>query len=122
MTRETTRGHIMFRPLIAVFATSAALLGATAAHAGGAQWSVGINLPVAAVALSNGGYYEQSPVPAYYPGPVVYAPRPYCAPRRVYAPPVVYAVPEPAYRVRYAGWRDGDDHRWEHERQTRTAR
>ena len=53
----------MLRPIIAVIATSATLLCATAAHAGGFNWSVGINVPVAGVAISNGGIYVQAPAP-----------------------------------------------------------
>ncbi|MEO7007780.1 MAG: hypothetical protein ABI156_01405 [Caldimonas sp.] len=47
---------------IAAIAASAAMLGATAAHAG-THWSVGLNVPVAGIVVSNGGgYYVQEPV------------------------------------------------------------
>ena len=52
----------MFRPLSMIFAAGVALLGATAAHAG-THWSVGINLPVPGVVVTNGGYYVSEPVP-----------------------------------------------------------
>ena len=121
----------MLRPLIAVIATSAALLGATAAQAG-THWSVGINVPVAAVVVSNGGYYVQDPAPVYYaPVPEVrYAPvpryiasEPYYDTPRFYAPPtVVYSEPEGAYQVPYRDWTRDHDTRWERRREFERAR
>lgn len=69
----------MLRPILAATLATAALLGASAAHAGGAHWSigVGINLPPADVYVSNAPRYVQ-PAPVYYaPPPVVeYVPAP----------------------------------------------
>lgn len=129
--RSIIRSHAMFRPLIAVIATGAALLCATAVHAGGTHWSVGINVPVGGVVVSNGGYYVQEPAPVYYPVPARYAPRSYYeapatyyeVPRAVYVPPpVVYAEPEPVYAVPYVGWRGGNEHHWEHRHDFEQAR
>lgn len=83
----------MKNKLFAAALACAALLGGGAAHAGGVQWSIGINLP--------GVVY--APAPVYMePAPVVYMP----PPRRYYAPPPpVYVVPAP--RVVYGppqGW------------------
>ncbi|MEO8297456.1 MAG: hypothetical protein ABI574_06560 [Burkholderiales bacterium] len=63
--------------LLAVAALAATVF-AGAAHAGGVQWSIGINLPA-----------------VYGPPPVMYAP----APVYVQPPPVVYGPP-PVYVVR----------------------
>jgi len=117
----------MRRPLLAVIAASTALLGAAAAHAD-THWSVGINVPVAGVVVSNGGYYVQEPVPVYYaPVPEVrYAPvsryyvvpEPYYGAPRVYAPgPVVYAEPRVVYQVPYRSWTADRDARWERHRE-----
>lgn len=66
------------RKTLAVAALGLAGLTATgAAHAGGVNWHIGINLP--------GIFYPAPPV-VYAPPPVVYAP-----------PPVVYAPPPPVY-------------------------
>jgi hypothetical protein len=109
----------MLRPIIAVIATSATLLCATAANAGGTNWSVGINLPEAGVVISNGGYYAQAPAPVYYPAPGAY----YHAPAPVYVPQaVVYAGPQPGYAVPYYGGRGGYEPRWEHRRAFEQAR
>ena len=99
----------MLRPLIAVFVSSAAVLGAGTAQAHGVQWAVGIDLPVAAVAVASGGVYLQPPVPVYAPAPVAYVAPRVCAPRVVYAP-------VPFYGVAYHGWRDGHDRRWDDRR------
>ena len=45
--------------LVAAVAAGASLFGA-AAHAG-THWSVGINLPVPGLVVSNGGYYADAP-------------------------------------------------------------
>lgn len=117
----------MLRPLIAVFAATAALLGAASAQAG-THWSIGVSLPAAGVVVSNGGYYAPAPAPVYYepapvyyqPAPVVrYAPAPRYVERDVYyapAPRVVYA---PSYRERR--W-EGRDDRWDHGRHERNER
>jgi hypothetical protein len=54
----------MLRQLSIVFAATAALFGATAAHAE-THWSVGINLPVPGLVVSNGGYYAPARVARY---------------------------------------------------------
>jgi hypothetical protein len=101
----------MLRRSLATLIAGAALLGATAAHAG-THWSIGINLPPADIVVSNGGrYVEQAPV-YYAPPPVVYAPAPRYVEREVYyapprAPRVVY---ETSYRDRR--WDGGRDDHW----------
>jgi hypothetical protein len=68
------------RALPAVLALWASL-SAGAAHAGGVQWSIGINLPPPPIVV-----YEPAPEVIYAP-PMRRAPRPYYAePRVVYAP------------------------------------
>ena len=114
----------MLRPILAALVTGAALLGASAAHAG-TQWSIGINLPPAGLVVSDGGrYYE--PAPVYYaPPPVVYAPAPRYVHRDVYYAPAPRVIYETSYRDRR--WhgrddrRDGRDHgrhehRWDRDR------
>ena len=114
----------MFRPLPIILAASVALLGATVAHAG-THWSVGINLPVPSVVLTNGGYYASEPTPVYYaPVPAVrYAPV-YDAPPAYVAPRVVYSNEQPIYEApyraeAYGSW--GGD-RWERRREFERAR
>jgi hypothetical protein len=128
----------MFRPLSMIFAASAALMVASAAHAG-THWSVGINLAVPGVVVTNGGYYVSEPAaPVYYaPAPVVrYAPVPvYAAPPAYVTPQVVYSSEQAIYEVpyraeSYRAW-DGDRYshlerhrrferaRWEHTRRGR---
>lgn len=69
--------------LIAAVIATSAVLGAGAAHAGGVQWSIGINVPPVVYA----------PAPTYYSAPVyaepVYAEPVYATPAQ-YAPPIVY--------------------------------
>lgn len=127
----------MFRSLSMIFVASAALMGAAAAHAG-THWSVGINLAVPGVVVTNGGYYVPEPAPVYYaPAPVVrYAPVPvYAAPPAYVAPQVVYSNVQPIYEVpyraepyrawdadRYSHWerhRGFERARWEHARHGR---
>ena len=92
-------------------AAAALALSAGAAHAGGVNWSIGINLPPVATVISNGPAYYPGPVyapaPVYYEPPVVYRPVP-----RYYAPPPVIYRPVPRYHgppaVVYRGW---DGHR-----------
>ena len=108
----------MLRRTLATLVAGAALLGATAAHAG-THWSIGINLPAAGVVVSDGPrYYE--PAPVYYtPPPVVYAPAPRYVQREVYyaPPPPPRVIYETTYRERR--W---DDRRWERERHERHDR
>ena len=108
---------MMKRSLVLAAAAAATLFTATAANAGGVNWSVGISLPPVATVVSNGPAYYPAPyygAPAYYPEPVYYSapaysydPAPvYYAPR-VYAPrPWVRVAPRPYY---YGGnWRGHD--------------
>ena len=121
----------MLRPVLAVIAASATMLGATAAHAG-THWSVGINVPVAGIVVSNGGgYYVQEPAPFYYvpapevryaPVPRYVAPEPYYEDPRAYAPSVLRPVPEVAYDVPDPGWRRDRQSRWEERRELQHAR
>lgn len=113
---------MLLRTFLATVAAGTALFGATAAHAG-THWSVGINLPVPALVVSNGGYYAE-PAPVYYaPVPRYVAPEPYYETPRVYAPPrVVYSPPEVVYRDAYRGWAGDRDSRWERRRDFERAR
>jgi hypothetical protein len=85
----------MARKLIVVLASTAALMCAGAAHAGGVNWSVGINLPGVGTVISNAPIYVPAPVVVYQePAPVVYQ-----RPAPVYAPaPVIYPQPQVAYQ------------------------
>jgi hypothetical protein len=106
----------MLRRTLATLATGAVLLGATAAAQAGTHWSIGINVPLAGVVVSNGARYVE-PAPVYYePPPVVYVPAPRYVEREVYyaPPPPPRVVYETTYRERR--W---DDRRWEHERHER---
>jgi hypothetical protein len=109
----------MLRRTLATLAVAgAALLGATAAQAG-THWSIGINVPLAGVVVSNGVRYVE-PAPVYYePAPVYYAPAPRYVEREVYyaPPPPPRVVYETTYRERR--WEGRDDRRWEHERHER---
>ena len=81
----------MKRSLVLAAAAAATLLTATAAHAGGVNWSVGISLPPVATVVSNGPAYYPAPyygAPAYYPEPVYYS-----APAYSYYPAPVYYAP-----------------------------
>jgi len=82
--------------LLLVVPVAAALLAATAAHAGGVSWSVGVSVPP--VIVSSGPAWAPAPVrvvpgavvystPAYAPAPIVYD-EPYVAP---------YVAPYPGY-------------------------
>lgn len=100
------------RKFLALAAVGAAGLAATgAAHAGGVNWHIGINLP---------GVFYPAPPPVVYapPPPVVYAPPPvvYAPPPVVYRPaPIVYHQPAPVYVQPHPRgyWREGrwHDHR-----------
>ena len=86
------------KPLAMVLSSAALMLAAGAAHAGGVNWSIGINLPPVGTVISNGPVYPSYPVApvygppvAYYPPPVVYRPAP-----AYYPPPVIYR-PAPRY-------------------------
>ena len=121
----------MLRPVIAAIATSAAMLGATSAHAG-THWSVGINVPVAGIVVSNGGgYYVQEPAPVYYvpapevryaPVPRYVAPEPYYEDPRACAPSVVRSAPEVVYDMPDRGWRGDRQSRWEQRQEFQHAR
>ena len=110
----------MLRPILVALTASAALLGATAAHAG-TRWSIGINVPLPGVVVANGGYYEPAPAPVYYePAPVYYAPPPvrYYEPRYVRRD-VYYAPPRVVYEHRWDGgrgnrWEPRRDDHWDH--------
>jgi len=86
--------------LLLVVPVAAALLAATAAHAGGVSWSVGVSVPP--VVFSSGPAWAPAPgrvvpgavvysTPAYAPAPIVYD-EPYVAPY-----PVPYVVPRAGY-------------------------
>lgn len=110
----------MIRALVATTLTTAALLGAGAAHAG-THWSIGISLPpVGVVVADTPRYVVREPAPVYYapPPPVYYAPAPRYVEREVYYAPPPRIVYETTYR----------DRRWErrherwHERHDRRER
>jgi len=91
-------------------------LGAQAAHAGGVQWSIGINLPAPGVVI-----YPVAQVVAYGPAPVYVQPQPvYMQPQPVYQPPqqVVYVQPEWHRHHHWheeherGRWDDRGDDRW----------
>lgn len=107
----------MLRRTLAAVLAGAALLGATAAQAG-PHWSIGINVPLAGVVVSDGRYVE--PAPVYYappPPPVVYVPAPRYVEREVYyAPPPPRVIYETAYRERRWDDRRWDERHWDHER------
>ena len=91
----------MKRSLVLAAAAAATLFTATAAHAGGVNWSVGINLPPVATVVSGGPAYYPGPyygAPAYYPEPVYYP-----APVYSYRPAPVYYAP-PVYVPRPRVW------------------
>lgn len=104
----------MLRSALVTLAAGAAMLGATAAHAG-THWSIGINLPAAGVYVADGPRYVV-PAPVYYepPPPVVYVPAPRYVQREVYYAPPPRVVYETAYRDRRWGDRDDHGHRHEH--------
>jgi hypothetical protein len=126
---QKTEIRIMKRSIALAAAAAATLLTATAAHAGGVNWSVGISLPPVATVVSHGPVYAPAPyygAPAYYPEPVYYpAPAPaysyypapvYYAPR-VYTPrPRIWVAPRPHYHGGH--WRGhGRGHDKHHHRQ-----
>ncbi len=106
----------MIKSVVLAFASSAALLGAPAAHAG-VHWSVGVNLPVPVVGavVSNGPMYNAyGPVDygyAYGAAPVYAPPRVVVAPSYGYGyrPRPVYYRPAPVFvharYYRHHGWR-----------------
>jgi len=113
----------MKRSIAFAAAAAATLLTATAAHAGGVNWSVGISLPPVATVVSSGPAYYPAPVygapaygaPAYYPEPVYYPepaysyyPAPVVYAPRVYAPrPRVWVAPVGRSYYYGAPWRGG---------------
>jgi hypothetical protein len=119
----------MFRPLSLIFATGMALFGATAANAG-THWSIGVNLPVPGIVVTNGGgYYVREPAPVYYaPAPVVrYAPVPAYETPVYVQPQVGYADEEPLYEApyrvdSYRSWDADRGARWERHREFERAR
>ncbi len=111
------------RKLLAMFALA---LASGFAHAGGVNWSIGINLPPVATVISNGPVYVDGPYYAAAPSPY-YAAAPYYAPPPVYRPAPIYYAPPPVvvYRQqpRYAGppvrfveerWVPHRHRHWEH--------
>lgn len=119
----------MFRPLSMIFAAAVAVFGATAANAG-THWSIGVNLPVPGIVVTNGGYYVSEPAPVYYaPAPVMrYAPVPvYEAPPVYVQPEVVYPYEQRVYEVPYRvepyhAWDEERDSRWERHREFERGR
>lgn len=114
--------------VFATIAAGATLFGA-AAHAG-SHWSIGINVPVPGLVVSNDGYYAE-PAPVYYapvPAPRYVAPEVNYEAPRVYVPPrVVYSSEQPAYEVQYGAepyraWNGDRDSRWEQHREFERAR
>lgn len=101
--------NTLIRKLLAVAALG---LGTSLAHAGGVNWSIGINLPPIGTVISNAPVYYP-PVTYYEPPPVVYRPAPvYYAP-----PPAVIYRPVPRYvgPPAYVADRRGPVYRgWEH--------
>jgi hypothetical protein len=87
----------MARTLILALASTAAVLTAGTAHAGGVTWTIGINAPGVTTVVSSGPVYHRAPV--YVPAPVVYAPAPtYLPPPAAFGPPQVsYPVPHGVY-------------------------
>ena len=109
-------------------ATAAVLaLAAPAAHAGGVNWSIGINAPLVGAVVSNGAPvaygYGYAPVPVYVAPPVVLPAYPVAGvgyyggyygryyggyPGRYYAPvPRGYYAPGAVYVAPRAPWRHG---------------
>lgn len=106
----------MLRRTVAILATGAAMLAANAAQAG-TSWSIGINLPGAAVVVADGPrHHVREVTPVYYaPAPVVrYAPR---HEREVYYVPPPRVVYETRYRDRHV--HHHHDHRWDDRRHDR---
>jgi hypothetical protein len=107
----------MNKSIVVALLAGAATLASVPAHAAHVSWSVGINLPVPAVVVSE-------PVPVYAPAPV-YAPEPvYYQRQPVYAPEPVYYSPRPPVYVRpvpvaypryyYRAWHHEHDHYRDH--------
>ncbi len=97
--------------------TIAALGLATSwAHAGGVNWSIGINLPPIGTVISNAPIYHPGhAVPYYDPAPaVIYRPVPVYRPAPVYYSPSPVVVYRPA--PRYIGQHGYVDHRHGHHR------
>ncbi len=100
----------MFTRLLRLAPFAAALVVAAVSapvQAGGVNWSIGINAPIApgvhVGTVINGGHaprhhHYHRPPPVYYAPPPVYLPPPvvYAPPPPVYMAPVVYA-PRPVY-------------------------
>ena len=103
----------MRRSFVLAAAATATLLTAGAAHAGGVNWSIGIDVPPVAGFVGDAAYY---PAPSYYTAPA-YPVAPYFPPR-VYAPAPRVWLPPPPLRFwgghgigwRNDGWR-GDGRR-----------
>lgn len=89
----------MNKSLILALAAAGTLLGAGAAHAGNAQWSVGISLPGIVLPLP--------PLPGLVVtgGPVYHQPVHSFRAEPVYAPEPAYYAPEPVYYPRHPQWR-----------------
>ncbi|MFG6428463.1 hypothetical protein [Roseateles sp. LYH14W] len=101
----------MLRRTVAILATVSALLGATAAQAG-TSWSIGINLPGAAVVVADGPrHYVREVTPVYY------AAAPRYVEREVYYAPPPRVVYQPHYRHRHV--HHHHSHRWDDRRHDR---
>jgi hypothetical protein len=111
----------MQRSFVLAAAAAATLITAGAAHAGGVNWSIGINVPPLAAVVGAPAYY---PAPSYYAAPG-YPAVTYDPPRAVYASPRVWLPPAPPLaRVfwgggyhdgwRREGWRNDDWRRDDH--------
>lgn len=107
----------MRKSWIVGLATASLALAAGAAHAGGVNWSIGINLPPVGTVISSGPQYPVYPAyPVYAPPPVVYRPAPvyYAPPPVVYRPaPVYYGPPAVVVERRWrGGWEHGHHGGW----------
>lgn len=89
----------MNKSLVLALAAAGTLLGAGAAHAGSAHWSVGISLPGIVLPLPPLPGLVVTGGPGYHQPSYGYRAEP------VYAPAPVYYAPEPVYYPRHPQWR-----------------